>query len=164
MVSLLYNTQRRLWLNGITTPCLAKKMQSALPRLGPQSNSNRSKLKKGLLSWSASYLDLKRVYASQQTSHNRGFRATGLGLNHWSKFATFCQSTLAVCPLPLGQKHTLVIALHTQQTGIGSFHENYACMWKRSIYQKTYNYITKAYMTCIFSNTTHDCFVRLNDI
>jgi len=71
MVSLFRNTQRRLWhlgwykclsvcvyvVNGITTPCLAKKLHSALSRLGPQSswsNSNRRTSKQGLPSWAAS--------------------------------------------------------------------------------------------------------------
>ena len=53
-----------------------------------------------------------------------GLRATCLCLSHWSKLAPFCLSTLAVCLLPFGQEHTLVIALYTQQTASQSFHDN----------------------------------------
>jgi len=112
MVSLLRNTQRRLWhlgwfvymslcvymVNWITTPCLAKKLRSALPRLGPQSSwahSNRRTPKQRLPSWAASQLDLKRVYASQHTFHSGGLRAICLGLSLWSKFAPFCYARVS---------------------------------------------------------------------
>ena len=71
MVLLLRNNQRQLWhlgwyicwsvcvyvVNGISIPCLTKKLHSALPRLGPQSswpNLNRRTPTQGLPSWAAS--------------------------------------------------------------------------------------------------------------